>query len=95
MKVAEYTVRAPVIWPEMLASSNGAHGQQHGFAGQDGSKTAGESHSSGLFCVSMMAAMGIPKLETGPQKSGPGSLAAAWPSRRLRVAETYEWNRHS
>jgi hypothetical protein len=27
------------------------------------------THSSGLFCVSMTAAMGIPKFDTGPQKS--------------------------
>ncbi len=27
------------------------------------------THISGSFCVSMTAAMGIPKLETGPQKS--------------------------
>jgi hypothetical protein len=29
----------------------------------------GRTHISGSFCVSMTAAMGIPKLETGPQKS--------------------------
>lgn len=29
----------------------------------------GGAYSSGLFCVSMMAARGIPKFETGPQKS--------------------------
>lgn len=27
------------------------------------------TYSSGLFCVSITAATGIPKLETGPQKS--------------------------
>lgn len=29
-----------------------------------------ETYSSGSFCVSITAATGIPKLETGPQKSG-------------------------
>lgn len=29
----------------------------------------GGTYSSGLFCVSITAAMGIPKFETGPQKS--------------------------
>ena len=28
-----------------------------------------ETYSSGDFCVSITAAMGIPKLDTGPQKS--------------------------
>ena len=28
-----------------------------------------EAHISGSFCVSMTAAMGMPKFETGPQKS--------------------------
>ena len=30
---------------------------------------AGRAYISGSFCVSITAAMGIPKLETGPQKS--------------------------
>jgi hypothetical protein len=30
------------------------------------------THNSGLFCVSMTAAIGIPKLEAGPQKSTHG-----------------------
>lgn len=29
----------------------------------------GKAYISGSFCVSMTAAIGIPKLETGPQKS--------------------------
>jgi hypothetical protein len=29
------------------------------------------THNSGLFCVSITAAIGIPKFETGPQKSIP------------------------
>jgi hypothetical protein len=31
--------------------------------------TEEETHNSGLFCVSMTAATGIPKFDTGPQKS--------------------------
>jgi hypothetical protein len=31
----------------------------------------GERYISGSFCVSMTAAMGMPKLEAGPQKSTP------------------------
>lgn len=32
-----------------------------------------DRYISGSFCVSMTAAMGMPKLETGPQKSGEGA----------------------
>lgn len=35
----------------------------------------GEAYISGSFCVSMTAAMGIPKLETGPQKSADGEVS--------------------
>ncbi len=31
-----------------------------------------ETHMSGSFCVSMTAAIGMPKFETGPQKSACG-----------------------
>ena len=31
-----------------------------------------ETHMSGSFCVSMTAAIGMPKFETGPQKSAVG-----------------------
>ena len=34
-----------------------------------GRSRPGLSYSSGLFCVSIMAARGIPKFDTGPQKS--------------------------
>ncbi len=36
----------------------------------DGGREGGLRYISGSFCVSMTAAMGMPKLETGPQKSG-------------------------
>ena len=32
-------------------------------------RTRTRTHNSGLFCVSITAAIGIPKFETGPQKS--------------------------
>ena len=35
----------------------------------------GKSYISGSFCVSMTAATGMPKLETGPQKSGGGLVS--------------------
>lgn len=37
----------------------------------------GASHSSGLFCVSRTAAMGMPKLDAGPQKSAPPKTASS------------------
>lgn len=37
--------------------------------GQAGQETRLDTHKSGLFCVSMTAAMGIPKFDAGPQKS--------------------------
>jgi hypothetical protein len=36
------------------------------------------SYRSGLFCVSRTAAMGIPKFETGPQKSKRGIPVSYW-----------------
>lgn len=55
--------RAPVIFPEILRMS------------QTPKKSLIETcidikpYNSGLFCVSMIAATGIPKFDTGPQKS--------------------------
>lgn len=41
--------------------------RDRGFGGEIGSR-----YISGSFCVSITAAMGMPKLETGPQKSSRG-----------------------
>ena len=37
--------------------------------GQEGDRGEGRAHISGSFCVSMTAAIGMPKLDAGPQKS--------------------------
>ncbi len=37
-----------------------------------GRREGEETYISGSFCVSMTAAIGMPKLETGPQKSVSG-----------------------
>jgi hypothetical protein len=36
---------------------------------EDVAGTREQAYNSGLFCVSITAAIGIPKFETGPQKS--------------------------
>lgn len=48
------------------------------------------THISGSFFVSMIAATGMPKLDTGPQKSGRVSAddsVSATRSRKLRVEQ--------
>ena len=66
MKVAEYTTRAPVILPEILDTVS-SHNPS--FYNPTIERGALATHISGSFCVSITAATGIPKLETGPQKS--------------------------
>ena len=66
MKVAEYTTRAPVILPEILDTVS-SHNPF--FYNPTIEREALATHISGSFCVSITAATGIPKLETGPQKS--------------------------
>jgi hypothetical protein len=75
MNVAEYITRAPVIWPEILEVFELVNGKV--FSRRDLTPgMAGCIYNSGDFCVSITAAIGIPKFETGPQKSiYPGSIS--------------------
>lgn len=58
--------------------------------GSWGERSEGGTHISGLFCVSITAAIGIPKLETGPQKSTSGDEVSQQfvPSAVSRIKET-------
>ncbi len=52
----------------MLVFLNSSHKAALGIRAM-GRSIQGEAYISGSFCVSMTAAIGMPKLETGPQKS--------------------------
>ena len=54
-----------------VVEREGGGGKGEGREGREGGWV--DRYISGSFCVSMTAAMGMPKLETGPQKSGEGA----------------------
>jgi hypothetical protein len=66
-------VRAPVILPEILGRVVSWEISWRGSMRRRGGKIIREAgmgtYRSGDFCVSITAAIGIPKFETGPQKS--------------------------